>query len=78
MLRKEKKFQSFYRIIVNKKIPVFAGLGGGTSNAVFLTKKIINGKIGKKANEQLEKKIGSDYNLFFYKQGFLKNLKKDY
>ena len=76
LLRKEKKIQSFYRIIVNKKIPVFAGLGGGTSNAVFLTKKIINGKIGKKANEQLEKKIGSDYNLFFYKQGFLKNLKK--
>ena len=27
-----------YKIIVNKKIPVFAGLGGGTSNAVFLIK----------------------------------------
>ena len=24
-----------YKIIINKKIPVFAGLGGGTSNAFF-------------------------------------------
>ena len=27
-----------YKITINKKIPVFAGLGGGTSNAVFLIK----------------------------------------
>ena len=29
-----------YKIVVNKKIPVFAGLGGGTSNAVFLKIKL--------------------------------------
>ena len=34
-----------YNIIVNKKIPVFAGLGGGTSNAVFLIKYFLKKKL---------------------------------
>ena len=33
-----------YEIIVEKNIPVFAGLGGGTSNAVFLTKNLFTKK----------------------------------
>ena len=33
-----------YKIIINKRIPVFAGLGGGTSNAVFLVKYLLKKK----------------------------------
>ena len=62
--------------MVNKKIPVFAGLGGGTSNAVCLAKHLTKGKINKSLLRILEKKIGSDLKLFFYEQGFLKSLKK--
>jgi 4-diphosphocytidyl-2-C-methyl-D-erythritol kinase len=36
-----------YKIVINKKIPVFAGLGGGTSNAVFLTKYFLKNQISK-------------------------------
>ena len=35
LIRKENR----YKIIVNKRIPVFSGLGGGTSNAAFLIKE---------------------------------------
>ena len=63
----------YYKIIVDKKIPVFSGLGGGTSNAFFLIKyfkkKIIN-------MNYLNRFLGSDLNLFFYKQLFQKKLNK--
>ena len=62
--------------MVNKKIPVFAGLGGGTSNAVYLVKYLTRGKISKDLLRILDKKIGSDLKLFFYEQGFLESLKK--
>ena len=65
-----------YKIVVEKKIPVFAGLGGGTSNAVFLIKYLVKNKINEKILKILEKEIGSDFRLFFYKQSFQKNLKK--
>ncbi len=64
-----------YEIIIEKNIPVFSGLGGGTSNAVFLTKNLCNRKLDKKLIEKMEKVIGSDFRLFLYKQGHLKNLK---
>ncbi len=64
-----------YEIIIEKNIPVFSGLGGGTSNAVFLTKNLYNRKLDKKLIEKMEKVIGSDFRLFLYKQGYLKNLK---
>ena len=35
-MRKNKIMNDYYTIKVNKKIPVFAGLGGGTSNAATL------------------------------------------
>ena len=62
--------------MVNKKIPVFAGLGGGTSNAVYLVKYLTRDKISKDLLRILDKKIGSDLKLFFYEQGFLESLKK--
>ena len=37
-LRKLKLISSFYSIKVTKNIPVFSGLGGGTSNAAFILK----------------------------------------
>jgi 4-diphosphocytidyl-2-C-methyl-D-erythritol kinase len=64
-----------YKIVINKKIPVFAGLGGGTSNAVFLTKYFLKNQISKNFLRIFEKKIGSDFRLFYHKHSFQKNLK---
>ena len=60
---------------VVKNIPVFSGLGGGTSNAAFILKFLLKGKIAKNTLYKVEKLIGSDLRLFFYKQAFLQNLK---
>ena len=76
ILRKKKIISNFYSIIVKKNIPIFAGLGGGTSNAVFLTKYLTQNKIKREIIDILEKKIGSDFRLFFHKQGFMKSLNK--
>ena len=65
-----------YKITINKKIPVFAGLGGGTSNAVFLIKYFLKNKINEKLLKIFEKEIGSDFRLFFHRHSFQKNLKK--
>jgi 4-diphosphocytidyl-2-C-methyl-D-erythritol kinase len=65
-----------YKITINKKIPVFAGLGGGTSNAAFLVKYFLKNKINEKILKIFEKEIGSDFRLFFYKHSFQKSLKK--
>ena len=35
-LEKEKIFKSNYKFTITKNIPVFSGLGGGTSNAVTI------------------------------------------
>ena len=35
-LEKEKIFKSKYKFTITKNIPVFSGLGGGTSNAVTI------------------------------------------
>ena len=75
MMRKFKLISSFYTIRVNKKIPVFAGLGGGTSNAYFLIKHLTRNKvIKKKVERDIIKKIGTDYNLFHFKRSYQKNL----
>jgi 4-diphosphocytidyl-2-C-methyl-D-erythritol kinase len=65
-----------YKIVINKKIPVFAGLGGGTANSVTLIKYFLKSKISSKFLELAEKKIGSDLRLFFSNHSFQKNLKK--
>ena len=65
-----------YQITVNKKIPVFSGLGGGTSNAAFIFKYFVKKKINSTILKQVEKKVGSDFKLFFYNQSHLINLQK--
>jgi len=72
LIDKKKK----YKITVNKQIPVFAGLGGGTSNAVFLVKHFLKNKVSDKLLKIFEKGIGSDFRLFFLNHSFQKNLKK--
>ena len=66
--------KSYYSISVEKKIPVFAGLGGGTSNAYTVMKHILSNKFINKNFNTIEKKIGTDLNLFNHKIGFLKSL----
>jgi 4-diphosphocytidyl-2C-methyl-D-erythritol kinase len=58
-----------------KNIPVFSGLVGGTSNAAFVLKFFLKDRITKNILNKVEKLIGSDLRLFFYKKGFLENLK---
>jgi 4-diphosphocytidyl-2-C-methyl-D-erythritol kinase len=74
LLRKLNLISSYYSVVVTKNIPVFAGLGGGTSNAAFLLKFLMKNKISESLLKKVEKLIGSDLRLFFYRQGFLKNL----
>ena len=63
-----------YEIIIDKKIPVFSGLGGGTSNSFFILNFFLKNKINNKVKSILEKKIGSDINLFFFKNTFQQNV----
>mgnify|MGYP001158424811 FL=1 len=74
MLRKLNLISDYYSIIITKNIPVFSGLGGGTSNAAFILKYLLKNKVNNNLLNNLEGKIGSDLKLFFKKQGFLKNL----
>ncbi len=74
ILRKNKAINSFYRVSIKKNIPVFAGLGGGTSNAVSIAKYLLKNKINKRLIKELEKKIGSDFKLFLHNNSFQKNL----
>jgi len=75
LLRKLKLISSYYSVTVTKNIPVFSGLGGGTSNAAFILKFLLKRKISKSILEKTEKVIGSDLRLFLYKQGYLEKLK---
>ena len=74
-LREKNLISDYYSILVSKKIPVFSGMGGGTSNSACLIKYFTRNKIKKNLLGILSKKLGSDLKLFFYKQGFLKNIK---
>ena len=77
LLRKNKLIHKKhrYKITINKKIPVFSGLGGGTSNAFFLINYFLKGRFNQKLIQVFEKKIGSDFRLFFFKNSIQKNLK---
>ena len=75
ILRKLKLISNYYSVTVKKNIPVFAGLGGGTGNSATILKYLLKKKINITLLNQLESVIGTDLKLFFYKQGFLKNLK---
>ncbi len=75
-LRKLKLISDYYKITVTKNIPVFGGLGGGTSNAAFILKYLLKNKFKNNLLKKLESTVGSDLRLFFKKQGFLKKLGK--
>ena len=62
LINNEKKF----KIIITKKIPVYSGLGGGTSNAAFIIRYFLKNKLNEKYLSIFEKKIGSDLRLFFF------------
>ncbi len=74
-LRELSLISSHYAIEVRKNIPIFAGLGGGTSNAAFILKHLFKNKITNIILNKFEILTGSDLRLFFKKQGFLKNLR---
>ena len=76
ILRKRNHIKSFYKIVINKKIPVFAGLGGGSSNSAFLIKYFIRKKINNAVINEFEKIIGSDLKVFFREQFYQKGLSK--
>lgn len=75
ILRQYKIINSYYKVTINKKIPVFSGLGGGTANAASIFKFFIKKK-NNKIFEVFEKKIGSDFRLFFSKQTYQQSLRK--
>ncbi len=74
-LRKLKLIDSYYSIKIIKNIPVFSGLGGGTSNAFFIMKFLLKNKLSNSLLNNLTSLIGSDFKLFLKKQGFIKDLK---
>ena len=76
IMRKFKLISDYYFIKVHKQIPVFAGLGGGSSNAASLLKFFSKRKIEDKIFNKIIDLGGSDLRLFFYNQGILQNLKK--
>ncbi len=56
------------KIFIQKKIPVAAGLGGGSSNAAFVLKglnKLFDAKISNKKLAQWGQKLGADVPFFF-------------
>ncbi len=75
ILRENKYISNYYSISVYKRIPVFAGLGGGTSNAISILKYLISKKINNNLMNKIDRTIGTDSRLFFYDQGYLKNIK---
>tara|TARA_B100000963_G_scaffold359304_1_gene386283 strand:+ start:10772 stop:11608 length:837 start_codon:yes stop_codon:yes gene_type:complete len=74
LLRREKIIKNYYLVEVNKKIPISAGLGGGTSNSFFLAKQLAGKRFNKNLINKFEGIIGSDFKLFLHKQGFMRNL----
>ena len=74
-MRKNKIINDYFVIKVNKKIPVFAGLGGGTSNAATLLNYLTNKNLNNKTLSKITKEVGSDLRLFFHNQGYQKNLR---
>ena len=75
VMRKNKIIHDYYSVKVNKKIPVFAGLGGGTGNAATLFKHLVKKKIKKKIFDKITKEVGSDFRLFSYNFAFQKDLR---
>ncbi len=76
ILRKKKLISNYYSIKVKKNIPVFSGLGGGTSNGYTILNYFLKKKEKNKIINTIVKHVGSDTRLFFHKKGFVANTKK--
>ena len=76
ILRKKKILKTFVDVKIKKNIPVFSGLGGGTSNSFYLLKHLYKKKLDIKTIIKFEKEIGTDFRLFLNNQSYQKNLKK--
>jgi len=66
---KMKTFFQEYKVIVNKKIPEFAGLGGGSSDAAAflrLSNRILSLNISSETLATLSASIGADVPFFIY------------
>ena len=74
LLRKLGLISDFYSVTIVKNIPVFAGLGGGAANVATILKHLFKRRISRSLLNQVEDRVGSDLKLFFYNQGFIKNL----
>jgi 4-diphosphocytidyl-2-C-methyl-D-erythritol kinase len=69
LLFREKKIAGGVRIDIEKKIPVSAGLGGGSSNAAFTLKgmnQLFDLRFSLQKLHSLASKIGSDVPFFLY------------
>ena len=76
ILRKNKLISNYYLIKVKKNIPVFSGLGGGTSNGYTILDYFLKKRNKDKIIDTIAKDVGSDTKLFFHKKGFVANIKK--
>ena len=74
LLRKLRLISNFYSIVITKNIPVFGGLGGGLVTPPFLWNFSCEEKNKRKYIQKSWKCSGFWFKIFFYKQGFLKNL----
>tara|TARA_B100000965_G_scaffold185614_1_gene154956 strand:- start:235 stop:1071 length:837 start_codon:yes stop_codon:yes gene_type:complete len=75
-LREYSITKSFYDVSIKKNIPIFAGLGGGSSNAAFVAKYIKKGLVKNKNFRKIKKNLGTDFELFFFNRLYLNGLSK--
>ncbi len=73
-MRKLGLISNYFSIKVHKKIPVYAGLGGGSSNAATIINFLMKNKLKRTKLNKIIEQIGSDLKLFHFSQGYLKNL----
>lgn len=73
-MRKYNLISDHYSVTIFKNIPVFAGLGGGSSNAATILRNVSKKKISKNLYNKIIKEISSDVKIFFEKQGYLNSL----
>lgn len=73
LLKKELKLPFNFNIFLNKRIPIGAGLGGGSSNAastILGIASLLNLKLTKPQLYRLGSKLGSDVNFFLSQSSF--------
>ena len=76
LLKKNKIIKNFYKIRIKKNIPVYAGLGGGTSNSFSIANHFLKNRFNEKIIRIFEQKVGSDFRLFLNKYSFQKKLER--